>query len=74
MLYRYPVEAHLMSEQRPRDPDELAPGTDLPGDTDNLTAGEGLGSLNNDPDQDPLTRGKTDPSDPEVARDVRAGE
>jgi hypothetical protein len=45
-----------MTDQTPRDPNELAPGTDAPGDTDNVTAGEGLGSLNNDADQDPLLR------------------
>ena len=63
-----------MSEQTPRDPDELAPGTDLPGDTDNLTAGEGLGSLNNDADQDPLTRGKGDAPDANAGGESLRGE
>jgi hypothetical protein len=61
------LEVHAMTQQKPRDPDELAPGTDPPGDTDSLTAGEGLGSLNNDADQDPLTRGKKDGPDMDAA-------
>jgi hypothetical protein len=63
-----------MTDETPRDNDELAPGTDPPGDTANVTAGEGLGSLNNDADQDPLTRGKGDGPDAHASKQPRPGE